>query len=64
MICTPNSFKPTALSEKIMNDFIADFKITNYSTHIYNDINIEKGFLIFQFDKCDLIGLCIMEEPV
>jgi hypothetical protein len=42
MICTPNSFKPTALSEQIMNDFIADFKITNYSAHIYNDVNIEK----------------------
>ncbi|MEZ7497427.1 universal stress protein [Flavobacterium sp. Arc3] len=59
MICTPNSFKPTQLSEKIMNDFVADFNITNYSTHIYNDINIEKG--IINFSKtidADLIGLC------
>lgn len=59
MICTPNSFKSTALSEKIMNDFIADFKITNYSTHIYNDANIEKGIINFSKTiNADLIGLC------
>ncbi|CAM2810908.1 universal stress protein [Flavobacterium frigoris] len=59
MICTPNSFKSTALSEKIMNDFIADFKITNYSTHIYNDVNIEKGIINFSKTiNADLIGLC------
>jgi len=59
MICTPNSFKPTALSEKIIADFIDDFKITNYSTHIYNDVNIEKGILNFSKKiDADLIGLC------
>lgn len=59
MICTPNSFKPTALSEQIMNDFIADFKITNYSAHIYNDVNIEKGIINFSNSiNADLIGLC------
>lgn len=59
MICTPNSFKPTALSEKIMDDFIADFNITDYSTHIYNDVNIEKGIINFSKSiNADLIGLC------
>jgi nucleotide-binding universal stress UspA family protein len=58
-ICTPNSFRPTALSEKIMTDFLTDFKITNYSTHIYNDVNIEKGILNFSNSiNADLIGLC------
>jgi nucleotide-binding universal stress UspA family protein len=59
MICTPNSFKPNALAEKIMNDFIVDFKITNYSMHIYNDVNIEKGIINFSANmNADLIGLC------
>jgi nucleotide-binding universal stress UspA family protein len=59
MICTPNSFKTTAISEEIINDFMSGFNIKNYSTHIYNDINIEKG--IRNFSNCigaDLIGLC------
>lgn len=59
MICTPNSFKTTALSEQIMRDFTADLEIKNYSTHIYNDLNIEKGILNFSNSiDADLIGLC------
>lgn len=59
MICTPNTFKTTALSEKIMDDFIADFEITNYSKHIYNDVNIEKGIINFSKTMAaDLIGIC------
>jgi nucleotide-binding universal stress UspA family protein len=59
MICSPNSFKPTALSEKIMTDFITEFNITNYSTHIYNDVNIEQGIINFSNSvNANLIGLC------
>ncbi len=59
MICTPNSFKPTALSEKIISEFVADFKIKNYTTSIYNDVNIEKGIINFSNAiNADLIGLC------
>jgi nucleotide-binding universal stress UspA family protein len=59
MICTPNSFKSTALSETIMNDFIADFKITNYTMYVYNDITIEKGIINFcNSINADLLGLC------
>lgn len=59
MICTPNSFKPTALSEQIINDFMSNFDIQNYSTHIYNDVNIEKGIRNFSNSvNADLIGLC------
>lgn len=59
MICTPNSFKPTALSEKIIQEFVADFNIKNYTTSIYNDVNIEKGIINFSNSiNADLIGLC------
>jgi nucleotide-binding universal stress UspA family protein len=59
MICTPNSFKTTAISEQIINDFMSGFNIKNYSTHIYNDVNIEKGIRNFSNSiDADLIGLC------
>jgi nucleotide-binding universal stress UspA family protein len=59
MICTPNSFKPTTISQQIINDFISDFEIKNYSSFIYNDINIEKGIRNFSNSiDADLIGLC------
>jgi len=64
MINTPNTFKPTHVAEKMMADFISDFTkenfaLENYSTHIYNDTNVEKGILNFAnvFDA-DLIGMC------
>jgi len=59
MICTPYNFKTTAESEKIIADFVADFDIKNYTTHIYNDTNVEKGILNFAKNtNADLIGLC------
>ncbi|KIA87291.1 universal stress protein [Flavobacterium sp. AED] len=59
MICTPNSFKTTLVSEKIMKDFIANFNIQNYSLHIFNDGNVEKGIINFSNSiNADLIGLC------
>jgi len=58
-ICTPNSFKPTHVSEKAMNDFVAEFNITNYTTQIYNDTNIEKGIINFSNRiDADVIGMC------
>lgn len=58
-ICTPASFKTTAATEKIMEDFIANFDIDDYSIHIYNDTNIENGIINFSKSiKADLIGLC------
>ncbi|MDI5896721.1 universal stress protein [Flavobacterium yafengii] len=59
MICTPNSFKTTKMSEEIMKKFTASFEIENYSTHIYNDVNIENGIINFTNSiDADLIGLC------
>jgi nucleotide-binding universal stress UspA family protein len=60
MINTPSSFKPTHIAEKIMNDFIKEFNYPNYSLHIYNDVNVEKGILNFANSvQADLIGMCI-----
>lgn len=59
MICTPNSFKTTHQAEKTMHDFIANYDIENYSTHIYNDNNIENGIIHFaNIVDADLIGIC------
>lgn len=58
MINTPNSFKPTQLAENIMSDFLKDANYSNYSVHIYNDVNVEKGILNFANSvKADLIGM-------
>jgi nucleotide-binding universal stress UspA family protein len=59
MICTPNTFKPTHVAEKIINDFITPFDLKNYTTHIYNDTNIERGIINFSNSvDADLIGMC------
>ncbi len=57
MINTPNNFKTTRDSQKIMDEFMTDYKISNFSTHIYNDVNVEKGILHFAKSiDADLIG--------
>lgn len=58
-INTPNTFKSTNVAQKIMDDFTSKFKINKFSTHIYNDINIEKGILHFSKSiDADIIGMC------
>jgi nucleotide-binding universal stress UspA family protein len=58
MINTPNSFKPTHAAEKIMDDFIKEYKLDRYSLHTYNDANVEKGILNFANSvNADLIGM-------
>jgi nucleotide-binding universal stress UspA family protein len=59
MINTPNNFKSTLVAQEIMSKFIAQFNINNYSTHIFNDANVEKGILNFaNSTNADLIGMC------
>jgi nucleotide-binding universal stress UspA family protein len=59
MINTPNNFKSTLVAQDIMNKFISQFNIHNYSTHIFNDANVEKGILNFaNSTNADLIGMC------
>ena len=58
MINTPNSFKSTHVAQEIMDNFTSGFKINTFSTHIYNDVNVEKGILHFAKSiKADLIGM-------
>lgn len=58
-ISTPNNFSPSRVAEKRMQEFIAEFDFQNYSTHIYNDLNVEKGILHFAKDSnSDIIGIC------
>lgn len=58
-ICTPNSFKTTAIANKITQKFVSEFEIKNFSTHIYNDLNVEKGIIHFSKEiNADLISLC------
>lgn len=58
MINTPNSFKTNDVAEHIMQHFISGFPVKNYSLHIYNDANIEKGIINYSNKvNADLIGI-------
>ncbi|WP_318642510.1 universal stress protein [Flavobacterium ardleyense] len=59
MINTPNSFKTTAVAEKMMTDFADRFEMSHLKKFIYNDANIEKGILNFAHTvNADLIAIC------
>lgn len=59
MICTPNTFKSTTASRKIVNDFVADFNMPDYTFETYNESNIEKGIINYANEKdADLIAFC------
>ena len=58
-INTPNNFRSTRTAKKLMDEFVSDYKIEKYKTHIYNDSNIEAGVLHIASDlNADLIGMC------
>lgn len=58
MINTPTNFKPTHVAQEIMKGFVSNFTINKFSTHIYNDVNVEKGILNFaNYINADLIGM-------
>jgi nucleotide-binding universal stress UspA family protein len=57
-INTPNNFKSTKVAEQIMNTFLEGIDTSAMSTHIYNDVNVEKGILHFAKSiDADLIGM-------
>ncbi|WP_432222369.1 universal stress protein [Flavobacterium sp. TMP13] len=59
LINTPNSFHTTKESDKIMNDFVSNFSLTNYTTQTYNDSNVESGIVNFAKSiDADVIGMC------
>lgn len=58
-INTPSNFKSTHNAEKMVREFAAGFNINTLNTHIYNDVNVEKGILHFANNvNADLIGMC------
>lgn len=60
LINTPSDFKSTHEAEKTISNFAASFDIkNNYTAHVYNDVNVEKGILHFANSvNADLIGMC------
>ncbi len=60
LINTPNDFRSTHAAEKKMHDFASNFELANgYTSHVYNDVNVEKGILHFANSvNADLIGMC------
>ena len=57
-INTPNNFKSTSATEKIMKNFVEGFDLKKYQLHIYNETNVEKGILKFSKSiNADLIGM-------
>ncbi len=58
-INTPNNFRSTSVANKQLADFVSGFNLSNFSTHIYNEINVEKGVLNFSKEvNADLLGMC------
>lgn len=58
-INTPNDFKATHAAEKMIHDFAGSFNFKHdYTIHVYNDVNVEKGILHFANSvNADLIGM-------
>ncbi len=42
-VITPDHFESTAYTEDLMQEFIDEWKLTNYTTHIYNERTIHAG---------------------
>ena len=57
-VITPKDFEPTPVSNKLMEDFAKEFKLSNYTINIYNAFNIEKGITDFSDEiNVDLIAI-------
>lgn len=57
-VITPKHFEQTTQSQKLMEKFSDKFNLKNYSIHIYNAHNIEKGIIDFSNEKdADLIAI-------
>jgi nucleotide-binding universal stress UspA family protein len=58
-ITTPNNFESSRASEHKMKNFMMEYNFNDYSTHVYNDVNVEKGVLHFAKDiQADVISMC------
>lgn len=58
LVNTPASFKTSKESNKLMQDFVKEMNLTNYSLNVYNDVSVEKGILNFAKSiNAQLIGM-------
>jgi nucleotide-binding universal stress UspA family protein len=58
VINTPNNFKSTLILTEIMDQFVSNFSLKNFTLNIFNETNIEKGVLNFaKFVNADAIGI-------
>jgi len=55
LINTPTNFKPTHVAQEILAKFTSNFDLKNYKTHIYNDVNVEKGYLILRIQLMQIL---------
>lgn len=57
-VITPKDFEPTPISKKLIKDFAEHFKLTDYSSNIYNATSIKKGITDFSDEiNADLIAI-------
>lgn len=57
-IITPKNFESTPRSQKLINDFVNNFELKNYTATIYNARNIENGILELSHNQnSDLIAI-------
>lgn len=57
-INTPVGFKTSKDARELMENFVKDFDLTNYTLNIYNDVSVEKGILNFSKSiNAQLIGM-------
>ena len=55
---TPSDFLTTGLSDRLMNDFVKEFKLKNATVNAYNDHTVEDGVINFsKHIKADLIAM-------
>lgn len=58
LVNTPANFKTSAQSHELMESFISDMDLKNYTLNVYNDTSVEKGILNFaNFINAELIGM-------
>lgn len=57
-VITPKEFEPTPVSERLLNHFVKEFDLKNYSVNIYNNQHIESGIIEFSNEvDADLIAI-------
>ncbi len=58
VINTPNNFKPTNITEEIVEKFLTDVEDKSFELNIYNDMSIERGIINFaEKANTDLVAI-------